>query len=647
MFMSKYVRISEGLVDKGFLVPAEQFERELDSNFSSEQDQYVSAYYYNDDHYKEFEKTGTVRGITNVVTDKLIFDLDSKNNIEAARNDALTVVERLKKQNVSEKDIEVYFSGMKGFSVSVKLDRMITPKQHEKLALKSFGSGLSTLDLTIYNASRVIRIPNTKHQVTGLYKVKLSYDQLLGLDVNSIKSLAQKPGSIQHAQPITLDEGLFVEEKVIEVKKVPPGVVDTLESVMSAKPRHWRDYKWALVNAIGLKDGERHQAMMILAATCRGFGYSREIADGFLQMFDDKYVAVTSAKPNPSEKESSLNSVFGEHWNGGQYSYENNAFLKEYCKRIKLEVKDDKPKTVSIDQTFNMFSEYAKNIDALTIKTGIEPLDKHLRMTVGMSVGIVAAPSVGKTSMALQILEAADDQNIPAVFFSYDMYHALVYQKLIQKHFKYTPDQIFEIFKAGDEKVLQAIRERISAEYSKIKFCFESGQTVTDIENTIKEAEEAIGEPIRLIVVDYNELVVTEQSDSTQSSNFVAQKLREIANTRQLCCISLFQPNKMAGSPAEPIKSYRAAKGGSGIEQSVRVMLGMHRPGYNPEKPGNDKYITISCLKNNMGSTFSLDLTWEGLTGTFGEMTDEDKDTLKEIRDSKKAESSGDNSGWG
>jgi replicative DNA helicase len=133
--------------------------------------------------------------------------------------------------------------------------------------------------------------------------------------------------------------------------------------------------------------------------------------------------------------------------------------------------------------------------------------------------------------------------------------------------------------------------------------------------------------------MDYNELVITDYSEPTVASAFVAQKMREIAQRMDIACLSLFQPSKMAGSPADELTSYRAAKGSSAIEQSVSVMLGLSRPGYNPKDPDNDRYATLSCLKNRMGPTFSLDFHWTGLTGSVRNLTEEEQSDLKKLRE--------------
>ncbi len=78
---------------------------------------------------------------------------------------------------------------------------------------------------------------------------------------------------------------------------------------------------------------------------------------------------------------------------------------------------------------------------------------------------------------------------------------------------------------------------------------------------------------------------------------------------------------------------------------SVSIMLGMSRPGYNPREPEKDKFMSINCLKNRMGSLFAVDFGWDGLRGSLRELDDEEEMELRQMREEKKmkAENGG---GW-
>jgi hypothetical protein len=639
MMSSKYLFVKQGLSSYGEFVDKDEW----DENFVSDDDYYISTYIYGEDAKKLYEEKKSLKGFRNVKTDKIWFDLDSEGNLELAREETKELVSRLKKTGIKESSIDIFFSGGKGFGVEVKINKMLNRTQVEHLAINTFGKGLETLDTTLYDENQILRVPNTKHPKTGLYKVQLTAKQL-ELPIVAIQLYAKT------THDLLLKDVSILKEELLVIPEPTKAKVDleALNFDISKRPTHWRDYKWALLNAHMVKDNERHQALMVIAATCRGLGYDETLTKAMCLTFDEKFQASTGKGPVEDLESNILPSTFSNEWNGGQYSFKNNKWLQEYCKRVDIRVNAATDElTVEIDDVFELFKDYAKNIDKLTIQTGIPILDKKCRMTIGMVVGIVAAPGVGKTSLSLQFLNSMSKKNEQSIFFSYDMYHSLVLQKLIQKHFKDQPEFIFEKFKSGDVIYEEKIRTKLKEEYKNVELCFDAGQTPDDIEKTIKHTKDKTGKDVRLIVIDYNELVLSDINDPTQSSSYVIQKLRRIASVHNCCVVVLFQPNKMAGGPADELKSYRSAKGSSAIEQAVSIMIGISRPGYDPRSPENDIFMTISCLKNRMGQLFSEDLYWDGLTGTVAELTPAQRSQLKRMRDEKNAidDSKGDD-GW-
>lgn len=636
MQMSRYVRLSKGLYDKGTLISPES----VFDNIKEDVDYYVSPYFYNEEHYKAFKQKGSIKGIKDVLTNKIWFDFDKKEDPSLAQADTQVLVTRLRNYGIQEKDIEIYFSGNKGFNVQVTLNRELNPDQVYSLAINKFGSGLSTIDSSIYDSAQIIRVPGTRHQVTQLYKIPLTLTQLNTLTINEVKTMAKSLDNISDFEWGVINP----KEEFFDLPKEQSKVIKTLDIDFNNKNPQWRNCKWSLLQG-NFKSGERHSAMMVIAATAKALGFDEVTANHLCASAAEKQAAKTNTPQFPPEEleENIIPSVYTNDWEGGQYTCEKPGWLQSYCTSLGDHqcAKSSQNNTIEINEAFTLFKDYAQNIDTLTIGTGIPAIDRNLRMTIGMSVGIVAGPGTGKTSLALQVLNNMSKRNEQCVFFSYDMYHSLVFQKLVQKHFQLDPDDIFNYFKEDNKDFQAEVMEVLKDEYKNVAFCFKTGQTPDDIIKTIKETEEKTQKKVRLIVIDYNELVLSDINDSTASSSYVAQKLREIATSLNICVVVLLQPNKMAGAPSDEILSYRSAKGSSAIEQSLSVMLGMSRPGYSPKNPDEDRFITINALKNRMGRLFSVDLHWDGLTGSVRELLPEENSFLKEIRKRKEEESKG------
>jgi replicative DNA helicase len=685
----QYVAVAEGLNSRRKLIPLSE-KTSVIKDISK--DYYLSLYKYNDEHFKKYKETGSVAGIKDTVTDILYFDFDNKSDLELPRRDALSLVTKLEDLGIDKSIYRICYTGQKGFSVEFGLDRDITPDQF-KQAVFNLAGDLKTFDPVVNDPNRICRVINTKHPVTGLYKVPLTKQDLMMKTIDEIKDLAKEPRVTNATKKIvqlatSKLEGMLSAPvpEITPVKPVSVTSFDVKNIDWSLKPREWKDYKWALLQGF-FKEGDRHNALMVIAATCRGLLYDKETTYYMCKAALKKQAKLTGQSEFDKEelwKNIIETSVFGANWNGGQYSALNNGFLKRYCTEMGLDHNGDNDNTDSegnsthtIDDVHEIFTDYATNLDKLTIKFGIPELDRKMRATVGMSIGLIAAAGTGKSSLALAALNFMSKSGELSIFFSYDMYHAIVFQKLVQRHFNIGMDEIllkmtgkktvykeefeyrellslkrkvveetaytatFDFTDKFDKNFNDAINAKLKEEYANVEFCFTAGQSVEDIQETIKLVEKKRGKKVRFIAIDYNELVSTDLSDSTASSNYVAQKIREIAIVNSLCALQLFQPTKLSGTPADEIKSYHAAKGGGGIAQSVSIMLTMSRPGYSPDHPEDDLYARINCVKNRLGPLFKVDLGFHGLTGSFRTLSEEEKGHLKAIiddRDKERAE---------
>lgn len=606
-------------------------------------DWYKSLYQYNSEHKKLIEEKKSFKGIEDTTTDRLVFDMDSS-DLEIARIQTSQLIGRLIDDGFDPESIQLFFTGKKGFSLEIEIQERINPDQFKTIT-KKLSIDFSCLDTKITDPVRIVRVVNTKHQGSGLFKIPLDIDEIESHTISKITDLAKTPRDLVHLSLVK--SKLPASYKIEAVKKVKQ-VSNAAEIDWVNKPKEWRNCKWSLLQG-GFDSGERHHALTVIAATCRGLGYDRETAYYMCKSAVKKQAKKFQQEEFSTDEvwENILESIYSPAWKGGQYSCQNDIWLQEKCDALKdhkcAKDKNVNP-TIQIEEAYSLFKDYAENIDKLTIKTGIRSLDNNLRMTIGMLVGLVAPAGVGKTSISLQVLNTMSRNDELCVFFSFDMFHSLVFQKLVQKHFQIDADKIFDNFK-NDPEMGNRVIKTLEQEYKNVEFCFDAGQTPDQMAQTIKSVEDKRAKKVRFIVVDYNELVLSDKSDPTAHSAYVIQKLREIANTQNLCVLILLQPNKMSGNPSEEINSYHAAKGSSAISQAVSIMLGVNRPGYDPKKPDLDKFITVNCLKNRMGKLFSVDLHWNGLTGTVRELTMEEETDLWTMRKQKQADKEN-SDGW-
>lgn len=196
--MSKCTIIEMGGVKNGYFTRNHFIQaKELKNNLTNyDGDIYSTIYKY------DSTDLNTANFIAPLYLDLDIDDIE--HNFIKIKQDLLLVMRRLKTLfSLSDKDIELYFSGSKGFHILVshnifgfKPSRDIN-KQYKKIAvdLKTYTINQS-VDTKIYDNKRLFRVPNTINHKTGLYKVPITYEKVKSINTyNELKAYAssQKP----------------------------------------------------------------------------------------------------------------------------------------------------------------------------------------------------------------------------------------------------------------------------------------------------------------------------------------------------------------------------------------------------------------------------------------------------------------------
>jgi hypothetical protein len=130
-------------------------------------------------------------------------------NLERARSDVRKLLAFFKnKFALSESALRVYFSGSKGFHVFINPYAMgVKPRidlHHiNKFIVENLVAllQLESLDQGVYGSRRMIRMPNSIHQSSGLFKVELKHEELSDLEY-VIDHLAKGPRGEHQDDPV-------------------------------------------------------------------------------------------------------------------------------------------------------------------------------------------------------------------------------------------------------------------------------------------------------------------------------------------------------------------------------------------------------------------------------------------------------------
>ncbi|GAB4266901.1 MAG: hypothetical protein Kow0092_20000 [Deferrisomatales bacterium] len=142
-------------------------------------------------------------------------DVDAP-ELEAALEAARGLFEHLTARwGIAEEGIRLFFSGKKGFHLLVDSRALGDPAPSEKLpgVLHRLTRRLSgemgfppggPLDLALKDRVRLLRLPNTRHEASGRFKIPLTAQELRTLSVGEILELARGPRPWGHADPTGL-----------------------------------------------------------------------------------------------------------------------------------------------------------------------------------------------------------------------------------------------------------------------------------------------------------------------------------------------------------------------------------------------------------------------------------------------------------
>lgn len=617
-------------------------------NTALDKDWYQSVYLYDDEHLEEYKTKKTLAGITGVVTNRLVFDFDSKANIEHAKSDAIEAYTRLVMHGIPEKCILICFSGMKGFSIEFKIDKLLTVEESRSIA-EALMKGIKTFDPVIYDAQRIFRVPLSKHNKSGLYKIPLMRDQLESLTIEEILEEAKTTDGIDPDSLVLdtcpLPSGIYEMRNKEAAKKsaaVDP-VSDLKEAVkridFSMKPKYLNKIKYVAQEGY-FEEGDRSNLLMALGATYKAQGFNKAMVYRMLKGVAQNQADVMGAERFEDEKvwNTIIKPLFeGDKWNGGTYGMDHPA-IKKYAEKIGMEVDTTENKPLTIFEASDDFELYIENLEANTIKIGIPDLDDAAPLTTGTNVMILGGPGSGKTSMALEILENTSKQGITSVVASLDMHRNRLLEKLYLRISGLGRKDLHDVFKnparqAQKEKLRMLLKEN----YANVYFYDRSSPTVQDVREYIEQIKDKDAKQVKLVLVDYFERISCDLSDDTASSKRVASQLQDLCNDLNVCLITLVQPNKMSGDASEPIYSYTNIKGSSYLGQSARIIFSIWRPFFSAKHSEHDNFISIALLKNDLGELSQFDYRWHGRTGKISPLTDEQRGELSRLLDAMEA----------
>lgn len=244
-----------------------------DGDFPNDNEAYLSQYVFGPEmreHYRT--NRNSVAGFAGPCCCRwLILDIDRANLDDAladARKLSQTILQRYPEV---EGQIPIYFSGSKGFHILVELTHEPPPIVGFPQIARTFAETLADIagvkiDAAIYDINHIVRLPNTRHPRTGLFKRRIDFETLIMKDMDAIREFSKRTsgdGIPTVRQPVKqlADDWQVAERETARRATDRAAVRGDFGSTDARAPKYFMD-----LLRFGVPEGERHHAIFRSAA---------------------------------------------------------------------------------------------------------------------------------------------------------------------------------------------------------------------------------------------------------------------------------------------------------------------------------------------------------------------------------------------
>ena len=243
------------------------------------------------------------------------------------------------------------------------------------------------------------------------------------------------------------------------------------------------------------------------------------------------------------------------------------------------------------------------------IATSFTDLDE---ITSGLQDGeliiLAARPSMGKTSLALNILEYVGvNLHLPAVIFSLEMSREQIARNMLCSHAHLDSHRL----RRGrlNERERQNLPLHVGA-LSEAPIFIDDSPSLNCFEIRAKVRQLRANKRLRLAVIDYLQLVQGPDVQSReQQISAISRSLKGLAREMNIPVLAVAQLNRQAESRDDHRPRMADLRESGSLEQDADVVLLLHRPGYYTQNL-EDHSSELIVAKQRNGPTGSVNLTF-------------------------------------
>ncbi len=261
--------------------------------------------------------------------------------------------------------------------------------------------------------------------------------------------------------------------------------------------------------------------------------------------------------------------------------------------------------------------------DIVRVPTGFRFFDDRTQggMAPGQLMFALARTGVGKTWLLTAI--ACNNPKVPTVFFSLEMHGRYILERLASVYTD-TPTKSIEATLRAKGKS-HAIDQTVAG-LPLLMIEDEPDLGLEDMSEVLEDYAKKYGQPCRLVLLDYLELVRSFGATQMAVVQELARGLKNFAREHDVAVICLHQVKRGEGNNGH--KPLDMTDGKFGSEESADYVLGMYKPNLNPTlsqelRESLDNDIRLQFLKTRTGGGIHPDGVqhhWNGETGRISQL---------------------------
>jgi len=604
----KFTELAKSLRDRGNIVSIDEIPSQLAGH---SREAFVNTLLFDANFLAYTANTQTVSGYRGAGYMPR-FPIDFDGTISTARKSVLDFIEGLALNGVDVDKFLYFFSGNKGFHVMIP-NAMIGSFPNEDISriMRKFAEMLLDgidYDPTIYNHVRLFRLKNTVNEKSGLYKVQLTYKEMLLLADEDILEIAKAPRKMSIAA-----ESVQRSQYLVSLwEYARSNLKSRFESVAPAEENaEFKQVCYRNIFSNGAKDGNRNNVTLRAAWILKKHsGMPFDIVLDTLKKWNE-----TRNTPPLSEEE--LTNTVAQAFRGSYHFGCSDHVLESYCddncpikKKYLHRLEENEALFQNISSIGSAYLNFVDTYHKNRLGFGHHSLDNHLRGLLPSTLAYILARSgVGKTSFIVDSISRITTQwNVPIVLFSLEMSKEMIFERMLARFANINFSQIPEF--AKDAERFNQNLVSMQKFFRKLVICDKPALTIEAMEKYAQEVENSIiGEKIRVVFIDYLGLIRSDKSSEYERVSSVAYDIQAWAKRSKTTIVILTQTGRERGGSGATELELDAGRGSGVIEETADFMLGLWR-----SSGGSSEDIFLKILKNRYGKSnisYTCDVSFE------------------------------------